>query len=123
VRWLADECTDAYLVARLREAGHDVTYAAETQQSASDEEIIDIARDGGRLLLTEDRDFGELTFRQGRVAPGIVLLRIEQPNHPLKWARLNAAISRFGEGLFGRFTVVEEARFRSRPLLDWRYSP
>jgi hypothetical protein len=69
-------------------------------------------------LLTEDRDFGEIAFRWGRAAPGLVLLRIDQRNHSLKWARLNAAIDRFGNELFGRLTVVEEGRFRRRPLMD-----
>ena len=45
------------------------------------------------------------------------MLRIDPGNHPLKWTRLNAVIIRFGDTLFGRFTVVEESRLRSRPLL------
>jgi hypothetical protein len=74
-----------------------------------------LAHNEGRLLLTEDRDFGELAFRWARASSGIVLLRLEQTTH--KWARLSAAIERFGDGMPGRFTVVEEARFRSRPLI------
>jgi predicted nuclease of predicted toxin-antitoxin system len=117
VLWFADECVAASLVARLRKAGHDVTYAAESDSASEDEEIINRAHDERRLLPTEDRDFGELAFRWGRAVPGVVLLRIDQRNHSLKWARLNAAIDRFGDGLFGRLTVVEEGRFRSRPLM------
>jgi hypothetical protein len=45
-----------------------------------------------------------------------VLLRIESARRSLKWARLLAAIGRFGEALFGRYTVIEEARLRSRSL-------
>jgi predicted nuclease of predicted toxin-antitoxin system len=69
-----------------------------------------------RLVLTEDKDFGDLVFRGGRPVPGVVLLRIDPAMHELKRARLDAAIDRFGEGLLGRYTTVEEARFRSRPL-------
>jgi hypothetical protein len=68
------------------------------------------------LLLTEDKDFGDLVFRQGRPVPGIVLLRIDPSRRLQKAARLMAAIDRFGDGLIGRYTVIEEARFRSRPL-------
>jgi hypothetical protein len=67
-------------------------------------------------LLTEDKDFGDLVFRHGRRVPGIIVLRIDPALHELKSVRLNAAIGRFGEGLLGRYTIVEAARFRSRTL-------
>ena len=63
MRWLADECVAAPLVARLREAGLDVTYMAEIAPAATDPEAIARAHHEGRLLLTEDKDFGELVFR------------------------------------------------------------
>ena len=116
MRWLADECVAAGLVARLRAAGHDVVYMAEIAPAAGDIDVIGRARDEGRLLLTEDKDFGDLVFRRGAQAPGIVLLRIDPVMHELKAERLDAAIGRFGDGLVGRYTIIEPARFRSRPL-------
>jgi len=70
-----------------------------------------------RLLLTEDKGFGDLVSRSGMPVPGVVLLRVDPEKHLLKWRRLEAAIARFGERLFGRYLVIEETRFRSRPLL------
>jgi len=116
VRWLADECIDAALVVRLRAGGHDVVYMAEIAPAATDAEVMARAQREQRLLLTEDKDFGDLVYRYGGQAPGIVLLRIDPAMHALKQERLVAAIARFGEGLFGRYVIVEEARFRSRPL-------
>jgi len=104
------------LVARLRAAGHDVVYMAEVAPATGDADVIERARRESRLLLTEDKDFGDLVFRQGAQAPGIVLLRIDPAMHDLKAERLDAAISRFSDGLVGRYTIVEPARFRSRPL-------
>jgi predicted nuclease of predicted toxin-antitoxin system len=117
MRWLADECVDAVVVVQLRRLDHDVIYAAETASSAPDSEIISLADQQRRLLLTEDKDFGELVFRKKTPVPGLVLVRIEPEKRGLKWPRLEAAIARFGNGLCGRFTVVEAARFRVRPLL------
>jgi predicted nuclease of predicted toxin-antitoxin system len=117
VRWLADECVDAALVARLRGAGHDASYIAEIASGATDTDVLRQAQEDGRLFLTEDKDFGELVFRFKRPVPGVVLLRIDPEKSQLKWARLESAMARFGEGLFGRYVVIEEARFRSRPLL------
>ena len=116
MRWLVDECVDAALVARLRATGHDVVYMAEIAPATSDADVMARADKEGRLLLTEDKDFGDLVFRRGGRVPGIVLLRIDQAMHALKSRRLDAVIGRFGDRLFGRYMTVEEARFRSRPL-------
>jgi predicted nuclease of predicted toxin-antitoxin system len=69
-----------------------------------------------RLLLTEDKDFGDLVFRRALPVPGIVLMRIDPARRSVKRTHLLAAIERFGDALFGRYTVVEDSRFRSRPL-------
>jgi predicted nuclease of predicted toxin-antitoxin system len=112
VRWLADECVAASVVANLRAAGHDVSYMAEIAPAAIDTEAISRAHRDDRLLLTEDKDFGELIFRWNWSVPGLVFLRIAPDKNLLKWQRLNAAIGRFEERLYGRYTVVEEARSR-----------
>lgn len=49
-----------------------------------------------------------------------MLLRIRPVRRDLKWPRLHGAIERFGNDLAGRYTVVEENRFRFRPLLRKR---
>jgi predicted nuclease of predicted toxin-antitoxin system len=116
VRWLADECIDAALVAALRAAGHDATYIAETDAGLTDTDVLDVANAEHRLFLTEDKDFGELVFRFRLAVPGLVLLRIASVRTNLKWSRLEAVIHQIGEGLFGRYAVVTETRIRSRPL-------
>jgi predicted nuclease of predicted toxin-antitoxin system len=116
VRWLVDECVDAALAADLRSDGHDATYMSDVAPRASDVEVMDRAHREGGLLLTEDKDFGDLVFRQARPVPGIVLLRIDPARLSIKTVRLRAAIERFGDALFGRYTVIDESRFRSRPL-------
>jgi predicted nuclease of predicted toxin-antitoxin system len=116
VRWLLDECVDAELVAILHRSGHDVVYIADVEPRAPDREVMNLACREERLLLTEDKDFGDLVFREARPVPGIVLLRIDTAQRLRKGPRLLAAIERFGDALFGHYTVVERARFRSRPL-------
>lgn len=116
MRWLADECVAAGLVAALRAAGQNVTYVAELHPGISDSDILDLALREQRLLLTEDKDFGEMVFRRGNLAPGLVFVRIDAAKNQLKWPRLHLAINKFGMELLGRYTVIEETRFRSRPL-------
>jgi predicted nuclease of predicted toxin-antitoxin system len=117
LRWFADECVDGGLIRQLRVSGHDVIYVAEEAAGLADPDVLGRATEQGRLLLTEDKDFGDLVFRSRRSVPGVVLLRISPEDRHLKWARLSTAIEQFGTGLFGRYVVVEKARLRSRPLL------
>ena len=117
MRWLADECVDAALVSQLRGAAQDILYVAEVASGATDAEVLRRARNDSRLLLTEDKDFGELLFRLKLAVPGLVLLRLRPEQNLLKWARLEAAVGLFGDKLFGRYLVIEDTRFRSRPLL------
>ena len=73
---LADEGVDRPVVERLRQDGHDVLYVAESSPSVSDEEVLEQANSRSAVLLTADKDFGELVFRQGLVHSGVVLLRL-----------------------------------------------
>ena len=116
MRGLIDECVDAVLVADLRGAGHDVIYMSDAEPRATDVDVMRRAQRDNRLLLTEDKDFGDLVFRQAMPVPGIVLLRIDPTRRSIKRVRLQAAVERFGDALLGRYTVIEDARFRSRPL-------
>jgi len=100
----------------LREAEHDVAYVAEMAAGMSDTDLLDRARRDNRLLLTDDKDFGELVVRRGWVAPGVVLMRLAAEQPQVRWQRLQAVIAHFGEDLYGKYIVVEELRFRFRPM-------
>ena len=116
MRWLADECVGASLVAFLRNLGHDVLYVAESASGLRDTDVIELTSIEQRILLTEDKDFGDLVFRRDHKAPGFVLMRIGPAKSELKTLQLAAATERYGEGLLGRYLVIEEAGFRGRPL-------
>ena len=76
MNFLVDESVDRQVVAGLRAYGHQTSYIAESQPGITDEEVLDLAEQGGLLLLTADKDFGELVFRQGRHGAGIILIRL-----------------------------------------------
>jgi predicted nuclease of predicted toxin-antitoxin system len=75
MRLLLDECCDPELVAALRAAGHDVHHVLETDRGADDEVVLALSRAQNRILVTEDRDFGELAVGYGGSVPGLILLR------------------------------------------------
>ncbi len=76
MRFLIDECTGKRLANLLEKEGHDVLFAGDVMSSVSDEEIIKKCEEDDRILITDDKDFGELVFRLGRPIKGVILLRI-----------------------------------------------
>jgi predicted nuclease of predicted toxin-antitoxin system len=60
VRLVADESCDFSIVLAIRAAGHDVVSIMETMPGVDDERVIAVATSDKRLLLTEDKDFGQL---------------------------------------------------------------
>jgi predicted nuclease of predicted toxin-antitoxin system len=118
MRWLVDECVSAGIVRALRDDEHDVIYVAEDAPAAEDIDLLEYALHEQRLLLTEDKDFGELVFgAAAKHSFGIVLMRVPDRGAASAWPRLKEAIDRFSDRLFGPFTVVGKSRFRTH-LLD-----
>jgi predicted nuclease of predicted toxin-antitoxin system len=68
---LANESVDRPIVERLRRDGHDVVYVADLSPSITDDEVLQQANNGNALLVTADKDFGELVFRQGWLHRGV----------------------------------------------------
>lgn len=111
---MADECIDRHIVVRLREEGHDVLYVAEIEPSIPDETILKRANQKNALLLTADKDFGELVFRQNRVSAGVVLLRLAGLSQTEKAKVVSSAIREHSDELFQSFTVVSPGIVRIR---------
>ena len=116
MKFAADECCDALLVAGLRSEGHDVWYAMESARGADDQTILSQAVADDRILLTEDKDFGELVVRLGLPAYGIVLLRMNPADSDAKLVRLRAVLQQHASRLRGSIVVVDGSKTRFRPL-------
>ena len=86
-------------------------YVAESAAGLSDADVIALSSRERRLLLTEDKDFGDLFFRRGHPVPGIVLIRAGLDNSRFQIVRLAAAIEQYGERLIGHYVVIEEGAF------------
>ncbi len=117
VRWLVNENFPAPSVAVLRVSGHDVLSIAESHSGDDDTEVLALAREEGRWLVTFDRDYGELLFaRNYAPPPAVILLRVKsyRPDEPAAWLE---HLLREPEDLLGKFTVFTGKTVRSRPLL------
>ena len=117
MRLLADENIPIASVMALRIAGHDVYSASESEAGAFDEVLLARAHAEDRLLITFDRDFGDLAVRQSRAAAGgIILLRLVPKSAGEVSTLLTELLSRTDVKWAGRLSVVDREHVRQRPL-------
>ena len=82
----------------------------------SDKDVLRWVRREGRILMTFDKDFGEMAFRSEQdQPPGVILLRIRMGQRALLAARIRGLLEGQSEWE-GHFAVVEDARVRFVPL-------
>lgn len=112
MRFLADESCDFIVVKALRAAGFDVLPVVEVIPRATDAQVIELAIGERRILLTEDKDFGQLVYASAGTSPGVVLIRFPAgARNTLSPAMLDL-IRRRGEQLSAAFVVLQPGRVR-----------
>jgi predicted nuclease of predicted toxin-antitoxin system len=108
---VADETVDA-----LRRLGHDVAWIATDTAGASDREVLQRAVNEDRIVVTFDKDFGELASREGLpVLTGVILLRV-QTKDPTTLTQIVVAALESRDDWAGHFSVIENQRLRMTPL-------
>ena len=112
MRFVADEGCDFAVVHALRAAGHEVTAILEIAPRAEDTAILDLAVREHRILLTEDKDFGELVHANARAASGVILVRFPGNARATLPTAVTTLVNEKGEQLFGCFVVVQPGRIR-----------
>ena len=120
MRFLVDECFPAQLVRALEQRGHTAVWATDVCRSERDGNILTFATDDGRIVVTEDRDFGTLAIRDGQAAVGIVIANADQfPGDVVEAsAALAALIDSLTTVLAGHVTIIEAGRVRQRRLTN-----
>ena len=84
----------------------------EVMPEANDEEILDRAVSEGRIVVTNDKGFGEMVFRSGRVHRGVVLLRLRDERAENKVQMMKVVLAQLGERLRDQYVVATEAGIR-----------
>jgi predicted nuclease of predicted toxin-antitoxin system len=118
MRLLANENFPLDAVEALRAGGHDVAWIREDSRGTSDDKILVRAQKENRLVLTFDKDFGELAFRSKLPAQsGVILFRIT-PISPQYIAQVVVQALASQSNWAGHFSVVEDNRIRMTPLIQ-----
>jgi predicted nuclease of predicted toxin-antitoxin system len=114
VRFLLDQSSDARLIAMLQARGHDAKRVGrDFPGGLPDKAVLELAVAEGRVLITDDRDFGELVFRLGHPHRGVIYLRLgEYADLAVKRERLEHVLDHFA-GQLDQFLVVTRHRVRA----------
>lgn len=115
---LADEGVERQIVERLRQDGHAVAYIAKLEPGIDDDLILRRANAAQALLITTDKDFGELVFRQRLVQSGVVLVRLAGLLPDTKAGVVAEVMRSRGVELMDSFSVISpgSVRIRKRQL-------
>lgn len=113
LKFVADEGVEKEIVVALRKS-YDVFYVVENLRSASDDFILEKAEKERRILITLDKDFGELVFRMHQLHSGVILCRLQ--SLPIEEAvkKIETEIAKYGAELYSAFTVITPRNTRIR---------
>ena len=106
MNFFADESLDRQIITRLWQDGHSVLDVTEMDPGISDDKVLSMANKSKAILLTADRDFGDLVFRQGRLTEGVVLIRLAGWLSTKKAELVSAIINQHVKELQHAFSVI-----------------
>ena len=112
MRFLVDECTGPAVADWLRNNGHEVYSVFDENRGMADDDVIRKALLENWILITNDKDFGDKVFRDGRIHKGIILLRLEDETADSKIRILSSLLRNYINRLPDTFIVVTEKQVR-----------
>ena len=112
LRFLVDVSVGRKSEQYLNTAGHDTLCVREVSTRATDEEILELAVLEQRIVITMDKDFGELVYHSGRNHKGVLLLRLEDQTGQAKVCVLSEILKLHSEEIEGHFSVYQNGRLR-----------
>jgi len=114
MKLLADESVERQIVERLRLDGHDVLYVAEMEPGIGDPLVLQRANEHEALLITGDKDFGELVYRLRQIHRGVVLIRLAGASPIDKAQMVSEVLAQRGPEIPENFTVISPTQLRIR---------
>lgn len=112
MRFLVDECTGPAVARWLVEQKHQVFSVYDQARGMEDHDVLRKAYSENWILITNDKDFGEMIFRERRQHRGVVFLRLEDERAVAKIKTLERFLESHASELENRFVVVTEKRVR-----------
>ncbi len=118
MNFLADENIEAEIVDLLRNGGYEVEYVLEMSPGVADKEIISQANKNSSVLITSDKDFGELVFRQHLVHNGVILIRLHGMPADKKAEIVLKFLKDYSVKIPNSFSVITKSNIRIRSQIN-----
>lgn len=112
LKFLADVNVEKPIIDFLKEDGYDVIWIPDYDPKVTDAMLLDLANREERILITNDKDFGELMFLQKKVSKGIILFRIKGQDIKKKIRNLKRILVNYQDEIPNHFVVVSERKLR-----------
>jgi len=112
MRFLVDEYTGPAVARWLREHKHDVFSVYEEARGMDDRDVVQKAFMENRILITNDKDFGERIYREHRPHRGVILLRLDDERAAIKIDVVRQLLASHASRLTDQYVVVTETRVR-----------
>ena len=106
MKFLIDENLGIKVSEFLRDLGFDIVSITELSPGITDKEVLSLANDQERILVTLDKDFGELVFKEGLTYFGVILVRLKDESVDNKKKVLKQTLMS-GKDFTNKFTVIE----------------
>jgi predicted nuclease of predicted toxin-antitoxin system len=115
-KFLVDEGCDAIIVRTLRKLGYDVSFVAEISPGKPDQDILSWGHSEERIVITEDRDFSELVYRDKQPTYGVVLVRISDEHRLEKAVRITELVHSHADDLANAMTTITLNKIKIRTI-------
>jgi len=112
MRFLVDECTGPRVAEWLREQGHEVVSVFDDKRGLDDDRVLKTSLAEDRILVTNDKDFGEMIFRDRREHCGVIFLRLSDERATKKIEVLEHLLANYSDKISGHFVTVSETKVR-----------
>lgn len=111
---LVDASAGVGVAVALRSLGHDAAFVRDRDPDMADPDILQWAVVEMRLVITADKDFGELVYKSGLPHAGVLLLRLEEARTAERVRVVTDILTHYADQLLGRFSVYQDGRLRVR---------
>lgn len=116
IKFLANVNIEKPIIEFLLKKGWNVKSVLEIDKQMPDDEVCALANKEERIILTNDKDFGEIVFFQRKVVYGVILVRIKGQDVEEKIVRLGNLLARHSDKIINHFVIITKEKFRFVPL-------
>ena len=116
IKFLADVNVEKELVDYLSGQGYDIKWIPDFDCEMLDEDLLRMANLEKRILITNDKDFGELIVLQRKLSTGVILFRVKGQRTQDKVKLMRKLLEKYGDKLLCHFVVATRNKFRFMPM-------